>query len=517
LSARYLASTGITVTGGNVSAVADQSGSGNNITTVTGAMKQVTVAGSSWIRSSDGASSLTLPASLGFNARANSVFIIFRFGGGVLYSPGAGNIADLFPENNSVVAVNTNVTNTSTIYHSHAPAMIGMTGDTGACIAYLDGENQSLAANVNSSTTGGFIGQYGGGGFFVPANSDWAEILVYDHVLSGADLTALRAYAAATYKVGSATPSQMWVMDGDSIPAGLGLTAPVTDNYYSIQLSRFGAQAIKFWNIAVAGRPLSTCLTNYAANVAPYYSQNAAFGANRIVNIDAGINDVSNGDSAAVIQTHDTSYVTAAHGTGYKVLSQTMIKALTLTAGQETIRQTVNAFRVAKSNGADYVSTVASDFRFVDPLDTDWYQIDGVHPTFNGAAVKAQYVYLAVNGTPAVTYACAGNSSGAVGVQQTFTLTVNSNGPFLKETITPSDNGGGGTFDHASYTTAIGDTTVTVKYTPASAGVKSLTFTNNGILGDPTAFSFTSSAPTSSGMNVAMMDLATGGALLGMF
>lgn len=68
--------------------------------------------------------------------------------------------------------------------------------------------------------------------------------------------------------------------------------------------------------------------------------------------------------------------------------------------------------------------------------------------------------------------------------------------------VTPSDNAGGGTFAPTSITLTPTTPVATFKYTPASAGSKSLSFTNASSLTNPTAITFTVAAGTLQPRNV---------------
>lgn len=71
------------------------------------------------------------------------------------------------------------------------------------------------------------------------------------------------------------------------------------------------------------------------------------------------------------------------------------------------------------------------------------------------------------------------------------TVTVSANGVLAGSvTVTPSDGGAGGTFSPTSVTISPGTPTATVSYTPASAGLKLLSTTNTGSLGDASGIEY---------------------------
>jgi hypothetical protein len=92
----------------------------------------------------------------------------------------------------------------------------------------------------------------------------------------------------------------------------------------------------------------------------------------------------------------------------------------------------------------------------------------------------------------ATTYTVTGPSGGGVGVASTnFTVTRGSGGVVGNVTVTPSDGGGGGTFTPTTVNISNGSTSATFTYTPASSGAKTLSFTNNGGLTNPSNLTYT--------------------------
>ncbi len=124
----------------------------------------------------------------------------------------------------------------------------------------------------------------------------------------------------------------------------------------------------------------------------------------------------------------------------------------------------------------------------------------------NGARIQGTgYIALYLNASPffgyglraleaeevsfATAYSVTGPTTGPSGVESD-PFTVTPNGPVEGTvTVTPSD-GNGGTFDPATVDLS-GDDTPTFTYTPSSAGVKTITFTNDGGLTDPAPLEYT--------------------------
>lgn len=108
---------------------------------------------------------------------------------------------------------------------------------------------------------------------------------------------------------------------------------------------------------------------------------------------------------------------------------------------------------------------------------------------------------LTVNAAVATGASMSGPSSGVVGAASSnFTLTlIPAGGTSAGVTYTPSSGGGGGTFTPSSVTLSTGTPSGTFTYTPASAGVKTISVTNGGGLTNPSNISFTASATSTKG------------------
>ena len=119
--------------------------------------------------------------------------------------------------------------------------------------------------------------------------------------------------------------------------------------------------------------------------------------------------------------------------------------------------------------------------------------------TNNGGLLNpANLSFLAIN--YATGYSLSGPSSGTVSVASSpFTVTLTPIGYAVPSTvtITPSDGGGGGAFTPTTVALTTGAPSATFTYTPASAGAKTISTTNNGGLTDPGSLTYTASAPLS--------------------
>jgi lysophospholipase L1-like esterase len=116
---------------------------------------------------------------------------------------------------------------------------------------------------------------------------------------------------------------------------------------------------------------------------------------------------------------------------------------------------------------------------------------NGVNPVGLGRfSAVATYQQPPVEST---AYTVVPQIAGAVNIASSlFLLYPNNDGPFAPITITPSDNGGGGVFTPSSIAIDTLQTTPgSFRYTPGSAGVKTISYTNSASLANPGTTTFT--------------------------
>ena len=111
------------------------------------------------------------------------------------------------------------------------------------------------------------------------------------------------------------------------------------------------------------------------------------------------------------------------------------------------------------------------------------------HTGGTGSTANISVVISNISGASAVT--ASGPSYGAVGVASTnYTIGANDTPITGTVTVTPSDGGDGGTFTPTTVNISTGTPTATLTYTPASVGTKTISFTNNGGLANPSNLSY---------------------------
>lgn len=176
----------------------------------------------------------------------------------------------------------------------------------------------------------------------------------------------------------------------------MGLGAPHPYTFYLPQYL-VGGSGWTITNKAVAGQTCATILSNYSANIAPLFN---AKDFKNVVSLECGINDLEAGSTPAQIYTSMSSYIAAAHATGFKVILWTVTATPRIS---ETDRQTLNTSIIGNAAGADGIANYNST-----PIglpgsytNTFYFQSDQTHPTDNGiAGVEAPTAAATVNAIP---------------------------------------------------------------------------------------------------------------------
>jgi lysophospholipase L1-like esterase len=189
--------------------------------------------------------------------------------------------------------------------------------------------------------------------------------------------------------------------DGDSLTAGLGLSAP---NAWPAQfLSSVTTLSVtSHANVAVSGQNVNDMIARAAANVdntlvsSPVANILCALG---------GHNNLGGGDSAATTYGLIQSYFQGRSASWVKVAYTVGASAYLLTPGcpggcsgtAEPGRTTLNStIRAGYRSYADILVDYAADARFQNTADTTYYQSDGIHYTAAGCLALAQLTWAAI-------------------------------------------------------------------------------------------------------------------------
>jgi hypothetical protein len=174
----------------------------------------------------------------------------------------------------------------------------------------------------------------------------------------------------------------VFVADGDSITQSGG-----DDPWPSL----LNEPTYTIHNIAVDGETLATMLANYQTFAAQWFKP----GVKNVISIWGGTNDLA-GTGATPAQTYAllTQYIAAAHATGFKVITSTMLSR----ACCDALKDQYNPLILANTGGAQgtagqadqvvsYTNTpLGIDGGYANP---EWFQGDEIHPTL---AAKQTYI-----------------------------------------------------------------------------------------------------------------------------
>lgn len=143
-------------------------------------------------------------------------------------------------------------------------------------------------------------------------------------------------------------------------------------------------------NVAVPGETLATMLANYSTNVAPLFKA----GKKNVVFIWGGTNDFQGGASEPTVYANLTSYISAAHATGFTVVAVTMLDRGI--PNLQTQKNAYNADILANAAGADAIVSFVNTPLGVNggAANTEFFNVDEVHPNNTG---ETQYIVPAMN------------------------------------------------------------------------------------------------------------------------
>lgn len=257
-------------------------------------------------------------------------------------------------------------------------------GPSGATIS-LDAEDQNHAnTGTRSGTVDHATTDYFGQWYSTPAYMSGAlrSIFIFDGQASATDLDALRDYCRARWQVGRSSKSSAWATDGDSITAG---TVALPWSHWAGDSADFATQdgRYKFRGFAVNGHTSAQVLAglqdpkDWLADAITFGYSNVGYAAM------VGTNDINNGDTAATIQGNISTIVTEMHALGHRVALFTVLPSDRFTGSKETERNSLNAWLLANSVGADIVVDLTGIPELQDPTDLNYYT-DGIHPNVAG-------------------------------------------------------------------------------------------------------------------------------------
>lgn len=378
---------------------------------------------------------------------------------------------------------------------------LGVVRDSTTIDAYASGERllatSTLVVDAAVVQRISKIGQAVGGFYF---DGDIAEFILYNRALTPTERRSLCGSLDRKYNTRA---RRAVVCAGDSITAGAGGVV----SYPSALRPNLSAPGYDIWTFAVSGKKMADLITDYPTQIRPL-----AFGPERpktFCIFFAGTNDIFFGETAAGLEALYDAGAALARADGALPCFIEILPASGRSAGQETDRQTVNAW--LRSNYPNNTVKVCDDAAFDNVADAanETYFIDGLHPTTAGDAIIETYVraFILATSDDASGYTFSGPSTGIAGTPSSnFTITFTGGSVSGAQAITLSDGANGGLFtpsvgspgtNSITVTPSQGTASFTFTYTPASAGVKTITPSNPQNWLEASAIAYTATAPAS--------------------
>ena len=281
-------------------------------------------------------------------------------------------------------------------FASLTPQVQGWSSGSGALVVCVQTACATSGGVYNYPMAGGYLGASGATYSSGPTGYiELSAVLVYARALTAAtDIPTLQQSLAAAFNL-QPQIKDVVVFDGDSITEGYQST--FLWNRARQSQAQFSKPA-RVFNKGYFGDTMAHRYSNYAGDIAPLYSSTAK---NNILEIFAGTNDNDGTNtSCTAIYGNMTSYVAAAHATGWKVIVGTMLPRNGWSGNQITEQGACNTLIRANSAGADAIADYAADATMGVQANTTntAYYADGTHPTSLGYGYLAIIEAAAVNG-----------------------------------------------------------------------------------------------------------------------
>lgn len=219
--------------------------------------------------------------------------------------------------------------------------------------------------------------------------ADYSEVLVYDEAIGMAKTKQKELQLAATYGitiVEDAARQRRFTQLGDSRSAisNPGQTSPsdTLDSLRNVQ-----GYAWLGLGAGVSGNTTQQMAARVPADVIPNFSGSLT---KNVVVIWGGINNIFNGDTAAVTYAGLTSCVSQCNAAGFQTLICTEIDAPGLDAAQQIVRTALNVLISANTAGATAVCGLNAAMGTSGANPTRWQ--DNVHPSPEGGIVLADAI-----------------------------------------------------------------------------------------------------------------------------
>lgn len=394
---RYISTTGVTLSGSNITQWDDQVGTSNTTGASGSYPTKKTLDGrtSVSIDSSSAAQYLAIPASLSIDLRSCSIYVCHRSrlrgGSHAMVSVGADPMSFYWTDTGAganflQVYDTASGYKTSTIMPGHGVQTAFALMGASSCVTGCGKEtttNTAMPAKTESGTYA-YIGAWTP--TFLTSTQEVYEVLFFSTAIdpASAQHQSILEYMSSTYGSVRYNESTYIVAKGDSITESVN--TPIADtswayymsqwpgNFSSFKFNNFGTGGDTVQNIAASETDWTVSLTN-----------NSAY-KNRVAIIMGGTNDINAGRTSSQVITDLTTMVSQARTAGAtKVLNMTITPRTSFIGGaNETTRLAVNAAIKAGTTGADWWIDWDADPNMVNSTNTVFYNGDGLHPTSTG-------------------------------------------------------------------------------------------------------------------------------------
>lgn len=424
------ADTGITLTSGKVTGWADQSGSGNNLTTASTVLSPSYRSGldpaiefefanqASAGNSTTPGEYMIVPTTLSTNEQAFTAFAVISVP--ALYGRSTAGSNPTVPQiiwgqtnthavfaaiNGKMVLSNGSFQYPSpSLYPGMTNQVVGLVSNGTTVTAYCGGQASNCTGYAAGTVTGGYLGTFntavGSYGSF-----SLREAVHYNSALSTANVINLLDYFNYKYNL-QPLQGTVVVCDGDSITAGSYQT--MNGNYPRFLSLPSG---YKVYNAGIPSQQIGTAggvhglIQNAATYVDPFLDTNAD---TNIYVAFAGTNDISSSNvSGATLYANMVTLCQARQAAGWKVVVVTILPRNNTTGTYNTpalFYAQSSAFNaLVRSNWRSFANAIADVGgdgligQAASYLNTSYYWTDGIHPNSQGSSIIARYVRNAIS------------------------------------------------------------------------------------------------------------------------
>lgn len=292
-----------------------------------------------------------------------------------LHYDGTGSSANC----GKLAAFNSTFKVSSTVPISGSRVLVAFVGTAAALTTWANAASSTATAlTAGTSTPSAFFGATGASVF--PLQAGVKDLLFWSRALSGPEMADLLSYART--RGVAPTAAGLLAIDGDSQSAG-----------YGVNLHR------SWWRLlALPSGVRRHCAAESGAQQATLTAQAAAIldprrvpGAPNVLALFAGTNDVAAGTTAATLWANLQTYAAARRSAGWKVACFTIPNRGGFNAGQNAVKDSVNASIRTNPALFDGLVDVQADPRLATPA------YDGTH--FN----DAQHAVIAELAQPVIS------------------------------------------------------------------------------------------------------------------